>query len=173
MGFPRQEHWGGLPFPSPGHLHDPGIKSNSPTLAGRFFTAETPGLPWTRYCCGSVTKLCLTLRDPMNCSSPDFPVPHHLMEFAQVPVHWISDAIQTSHPLSPSSSAFTLSPQQGLSYCIQEWLPFLPPVDHISSELSTVAHPTGVALRGIARSFIELYELLYHNKAVIHEEEKV
>ena len=45
MGFPRQEHWGGLPFPSPGHLHNPGIKSNSPTLVGRFFTTEPPGLP--------------------------------------------------------------------------------------------------------------------------------
>ena len=34
--------------------------------------------------------------DPMNCSMPGFPVPHHLPEFAQVHVHWISDAIQPS-----------------------------------------------------------------------------
>ena len=38
MGFSRQEHWSGLPFPSPGHLPDLGIKPGSPALAGRFFT---------------------------------------------------------------------------------------------------------------------------------------
>ena len=43
MGFPRQEHWIGLPFPSPGHLLDPGIKPTSPALAGGFFTAKSPG----------------------------------------------------------------------------------------------------------------------------------
>ena len=37
MGFPRQEDWSGLPFPSPGDLHDPGIKPKSPALAGDFF----------------------------------------------------------------------------------------------------------------------------------------
>ena len=37
-GFPRQEHWSGLSFPSPGDLSDPGIKLGSPALAGRFFT---------------------------------------------------------------------------------------------------------------------------------------
>ena len=45
-------------------------------------------------CCCSVTKSCLTLCDPMDCSMPGFPVPHHLPEFAQVHVHWVSDAIQ-------------------------------------------------------------------------------
>ena len=45
---------------------------------------------------------------------PSFPVPHHLPEFAQVHVHGISDAIQPSHPLSPSSpSAFNLFQHQG------------------------------------------------------------
>ena len=47
---------------------------------------------------------------------PDLLVPHHLLEFAQVHVHYISDAIQLSHPLTPSSpSAFDLSQHQGLS----------------------------------------------------------
>ena len=32
MGFPRQEYWSGLPFPSPGDLPDPGIKPKSPAL---------------------------------------------------------------------------------------------------------------------------------------------
>ena len=40
------------------------------------------------------------LLDPMNCSIPGFPVPHHLLEFAQVHVHWISDAVQPSHPVT-------------------------------------------------------------------------
>ena len=43
MGFSRQEHWKGLPFPPPGDLPDPGIKLVSPALAGRFFTTEPPG----------------------------------------------------------------------------------------------------------------------------------
>ena len=45
VGFSRQEYWGGLPFPSPGNLSDPGIKSVSllsSTLAGGFFTTKLP-----------------------------------------------------------------------------------------------------------------------------------
>ena len=45
MGFPRQEYWSELPFPSPGDLPKPGIESASPVLAGGFFTAEPPGKP--------------------------------------------------------------------------------------------------------------------------------
>ena len=43
MEFPRQEHWSGLPFPSPGDLPDPGTEPVSPALVGRFFTIEPPG----------------------------------------------------------------------------------------------------------------------------------
>ena len=43
MGFPSQEYWNGLPFPSPRDLHDQGIKFMSPALAGGFFTPEPPG----------------------------------------------------------------------------------------------------------------------------------
>ena len=43
MGFPRQEYWSGQPFPFPGDLCDPGIKSASPASAGGFFTTEPPG----------------------------------------------------------------------------------------------------------------------------------
>ena len=42
MGFSRQEYWSELPFPPSGDLPDPGIKSGSPALAGRFFTTEPP-----------------------------------------------------------------------------------------------------------------------------------
>ena len=43
MGFSRQEHWSGLPFPTPGDLPDPGIEPTSPValaLSGRFFTTR-------------------------------------------------------------------------------------------------------------------------------------
>ena len=43
MGFSRQEYWSGLPFPSPGDLPKPGIKSVSPALTGRFLTTEPSG----------------------------------------------------------------------------------------------------------------------------------
>ena len=51
---------------------------------------------------------------PMDCSTPGFPVSHHLPELAQTQVHWVSDAIQPSHPLSPPSLTFHLSQHQGL-----------------------------------------------------------
>ena len=69
---------------------------------------------WVTSCC-SVAKSCLTLPDTMDCSMPGFPTPQHLLEFAQVHVHWISDAFQASHHLLHSCpSAFSLSQNQGL-----------------------------------------------------------
>ena len=63
----------------------------------------------------SVAQSCLTLRDPMNCSTPGLPVHHQLLEFTQTHVHWVSDAIQPSHPLSsPSSPAPNPSQHQSL-----------------------------------------------------------
>ena len=50
-----------------------------------------------------VAQSCPTLCKPMHCSMPGFPVLRYLLEFAQIHVHWVSDAIQPSHPLSPSS----------------------------------------------------------------------
>ena len=55
------------------------------------------------FCCCSVAQSCLTLRDPMDCSTPGFPVLHHLLEFAQTHVHWVDYAIQQSHPVTPFS----------------------------------------------------------------------
>ena len=54
-------------------------------------------------CCCSVTKSCPTLCNCMNRSRLGFPVLHYLLEFAQTHVHWVSDAIQPSHPLPPPS----------------------------------------------------------------------
>ena len=63
----------------------------------------------------SVTQLCLTLCNPMDCSMPGFPVHHQLQELAQTHVHWVGYVIQPSHPLlSPSLPAFNLSQHQGL-----------------------------------------------------------
>ena len=70
----------------------------------------------------SVTQSCLTLCDPMDCSTPSVPVHHQLPEPTQTHVHWVSDAIQPSHPLSsPSPPAFNLFQHQGLF----QWVSFL------------------------------------------------
>ena len=66
----------------------------------------------------SVAQLCPTLCDPwkiLGCRTPGLPVHHQLPEFTQTPVHWVGDAIQTSHPLSsPFPPVFNLSQHQGL-----------------------------------------------------------
>ena len=63
----------------------------------------------------SVAQSCLTLRDPMNHSTPGLPVHHQLSEFTQTHIHRLSEAIQPSHPLlSPSPPAPSPSQHQGL-----------------------------------------------------------
>ena len=77
-----------------------------------------PFLRFQKFPCiqfSSVTQSCTTLCNPMHCSTPGFPVHHHLPELAQTHVHRVGDAILPSHPLlSPSSPAFNLSQHQGL-----------------------------------------------------------
>ena len=63
----------------------------------------------------SVSQSCLTLCNPMDCSTPVLPVHHQLLEFTQTHVHWVGDAIQPSRPLSsPSPPTLNLSQHQGL-----------------------------------------------------------
>ena len=63
----------------------------------------------------SITQSCLTLCNPVNCSTPVLPGHHQLPEFTHSHAHWVSDAIQPSHPLSsPSPAPFNLSQHQGL-----------------------------------------------------------
>ena len=63
----------------------------------------------------SVSQSCLTLWNSTDCSTPGFPVHHHLLEIAQTHVHRLGDVIQPSYPLSsPSPPAFNLSQHQGL-----------------------------------------------------------
>ena len=76
---------------------------------------ETNNPRLTPWAVCSVAPSCLTFYDPMDCSTPGFPVLHHLPELAQTHVHWVNDAIQPSHPLSPSSPpALNPSQHQGL-----------------------------------------------------------
>ena len=63
----------------------------------------------------SVAQSCLSLCNPMDCSTPGLCVHHQLPEFTQTHAHWVSDAIQPSHPLlSPSPPTFNLSQHQDL-----------------------------------------------------------
>ena len=92
----------------------------------------------SKHCCFSlVTMLCLTLFDLMNYSTPGFLVLHYLPEFAQSHVHWASDAIQPSHPLSSPSPAFNLSQHQGLF----KWVSSLHQVAKVGVSASTSVLP--------------------------------
>ena len=72
-----------------------------------------PGLQDPSVQISSVAQSCPTPCDPMNRSTPGLPVHHHLPEFTQTHVHRVSDAIQSSHPLSsPSPPAPNLSLHQ-------------------------------------------------------------
>ena len=74
--------------------------------------------------CCLITQLCLTLCDPMNSSMSGFPVLHYLLEFVHTHIHWVSDAIQPSHPLlSPSPPVLNLFQHQGQNpqSCLTLW----------------------------------------------------
>jgi len=76
----------------------------------RDFFIDTPFVPFS-----SVTQSCATLCDSMDWSTSGFPVHHQLPELNQTHVHWVSDALQPSHPLSsPSPPVFNLFHHQGL-----------------------------------------------------------
>ena len=112
-----------------------GDQTNISCIAGRFFSTEPQGKPsdllpsirllsffaWIIEMPQTTFLLlfshsCLTICDPMDCSTPGFPVLHHLLELAEIHVHQVGDAIQQSHPLSsPSPPAFNLSQNQGCS----------------------------------------------------------
>ena len=79
------------------------------TGLGSFTEALSMGFQFS-----SVAQLYLTPCNPMDCSTPGFPVLHQLLELAQTHVHRVSDASQPSRLLSPSPPAFNLSQHQGL-----------------------------------------------------------
>ena len=81
----------------------------SPSLAGKTCQLQIVFSMWYVQF-SSVAQSCLTLCNPMNCSTPGFAVLHHLLEVGQTHVHRVGDSIQPPHPLSSSSPpAFNLS----------------------------------------------------------------
>ena len=139
MGFSRQEDWGGLPCASSGDLLDPGTEhasSASPALQTDSLLLNHWGSPceaprevkFSSVQFSWVAQSCLTLCNPMDCSTSGFPVHHQLPELAQTHVYQVGDALQPSHPpSSPSPPAFSLSQHQGLfqwvgsSYQVAKW----------------------------------------------------
>ena len=82
--------------------HRGGCATGTPILLCYFpFEPQSPD-PSVQF--SSVAQSCLTLCNPMDCSTPGLPVHHQLPELAQTYVHRVSDAIQPSHPVVPFSS---------------------------------------------------------------------
>ena len=105
-------------------IHQGNHKVCGPLLSGSFPSRELLifwNHPfWYMYKFGSVQFIsviqsCLTLLDPMDCSTPGLPVYYQHPELTQTHIHWVGDANQPSHPpLSPSPPTFNLSQHQGL-----------------------------------------------------------
>ena len=133
----QQEYWNGLPCPTPGDLLDSGkiscidrwVLYQESHLRSHFcvcmyvcvcvccmyniYVFKNMNFCFSSVQFSSVTQLCLTLCDPMDCSTPGLPVHRQLLEFTQIHVHWVGDAIQPSHPLSSPSLSFNLSQHWG------------------------------------------------------------
>ena len=95
MEFPRQEYWRGLPCPPPGDPPNPGIKLMfliSPVFAGGL---GSPSSKVSVQFSGSVVP---NLCNPRDGSKPGLSLHHQLLEPTQTHVHWVSHAIQPSHP---------------------------------------------------------------------------
>ena len=118
MGFSRQEYWSSLPFPSlVDHILSELSSMTCPSwvalhgMAHSFTELKKAVVHMISLVQFSlVARLCPTLSNPMDCSTPGLPVHHQLLESTQTHVHWVGDAIQPSHPLlSPSPPALSLS----------------------------------------------------------------
>ena len=91
-----------------------GLRSKGDVIISTVISCDLASWPQFSHL-SSATHSCPTFCDPIDCSMPGLPVHHQLPEFTQTHVHWVSDAIQPSHPLSsPSPPAFNLSQHQGL-----------------------------------------------------------
>ena len=96
----------------------------------------------------SVVSDSLWSHGPHTHSTPDFPVLHHLPEFVQTHVHWVSDAIQPCHPLSsPSPPAFSLSQHQGLFQWPMDLL--FHQEEETNLEFDEKPHPMGHSAQGL------------------------
>ena len=83
------------------------MEGNTKALREKRSSTGKDSMVGAGYSCCSVIKLCPTLCDPTDCSTPGFPVLHYLPKFVQTHVHCVSDAIQPSH----SVSSFSFFPQ--------------------------------------------------------------
>ena len=102
--FSRQEYWSGVPLPSLMYPFRTSLIK---------FTDDKILVSSVQF--SSVAQSCLTLCNPMNCSTLGLPVHHQLPEFTQIHAHLVSDAIQPSHPLlSPSPPGPNPSQHQSL-----------------------------------------------------------
>ena len=87
-------------------LQPAGVINCSPLSALSFWVSLFPRMR-------VYNKSCLTLCNPMECSMPRLPVHHQLPELTQTHIHWVSDAIQPSHPVIPFSSHLQSFPGSG------------------------------------------------------------
>ena len=102
-------------FPNGSSFLAPNMLFWTPKLCLRPCPLYSVGLRSGTFIFSSVAQLCPTLFNPMNCSTPGFPVHHQLLALAQTHVQWVNDAIQPSHPLpSPSLPAPNSSQLQSL-----------------------------------------------------------
>ena len=81
------------------------------------------------------------LCNPMDCSTPGFPVGHQLLELTQTHVHWVSDAIQPSHPVFPFSSCLPSFPASG-SFQMSQF--FASGGQSIGASASASVHPMNI-----------------------------
>ena len=111
LGFPKQEYWSRLPFPTQGDLPDPEIEPESPVahaLPGGFFTTESPGKPVDSVVVVQSLSRVQFFSPPWNAG---FPVLYHLLQFSQTHVHWCCATISSS--VIPFSSCPQFSPASG------------------------------------------------------------
>ena len=92
-------------------IHDIFINSSMLHIASLFLQVGSLGIEWLVFCFSSITQSCPTLCNPVDCSTPGFPVHHQLLEFTQTHVHWVGDAIQPSYPLSSPSPPASIFPR--------------------------------------------------------------
>ena len=114
LGFSRQEYWSNqfvMPFSRGSSQHRTPTHISYVSYIGRWVLYHLHNVGNPSYACYcSVAHPWPILCDPMNCSMPGFPALQHHPELAQTHVRWVTDAIQSSHPLpSPLPSAFNLS----------------------------------------------------------------
>ena len=111
---PRKKEWHRAP--SQNWESTPTFLSPSSLPDSQVFS---PNIHWHLSCSVVIAQLlsCVQLCDPLDCSTPAFPVLHYLLEFVQTHVHWFGDVIKPSHPLlPPSPPALNLSWHQGLFF---------------------------------------------------------